>query len=55
VKYTESENIEADMMTKNVVSILLIRHRNHVRNGAMVCYKNWDDVIINAWREDVKI
>jgi len=32
VKYTESEKNEADMMTKTVVHILLIRHRNHVRN-----------------------
>jgi len=54
VKYTQSENNEADMMTKNVVCILLIRHRNHVRNGAMFCYVFWNDVIIKDWREDVK-
>jgi len=39
VKYTESENNEADMMTKNVVCILLIRHRNHVRN-------KWSNVLL---------
>ena len=55
VKYTESENNEADMMTKNVVLSLLEKHRYHVRNGVMFCFVNWNEVIIKDWREDVKI
>ena len=53
LKYTESENNEADMMTKNVVCVLQIRHGK--RNGAIFCYVYWDDVIIKDWRDGVKI
>ncbi len=56
VKYTQSENNEANMMTNNVVCISLIWHRNHARNGAMFCYDNWDNGCHHQrWREDVKI
>ncbi len=54
VKYTKLEDNEADIMTKNVVFILLLKHRNHVRNGVMFCYVNWDAIITKDWREDVK-
>ena len=54
VKYTKSEDNEADIMTKNVVYILLLKHRNHVRNGMMFCYVYWDAIITKDWREDVK-
>jgi len=55
VKYTESEDNEADMMTKNVAMMLLVKHRENVRNGSMFCYKKWDEIIAKDWREDVKI
>ena len=45
VKYTKSDDNEADMMTKNVTFILLMKHRNHVRNGMMFCYENWSIII----------
>jgi len=35
VKYTESEDNEADMMTKNVAMLLLVKHRENLRNGSM--------------------
>jgi len=55
VKYTESEDNEADIMTKNVVVLLLNKHRKNVRNGSMFCYKKWDEMIVEDWREDVKV
>jgi len=55
VKYTESEDNEADMMTKNVVLLLLSKHRENVRNGSMFCYQKWDEIIAEDWREDVKV
>jgi len=54
VKYTESEDNEADIMTKNVVVLLLKKHTENVRNGTMFCYENWNAIIAKDWREDVK-
>jgi len=54
VKYTESEDNEADIMTKNVVVLLLKKHTENVRNGTMFCYQNWNAIIAEDWREDVK-
>ena len=55
VKYTESEDNEADIMTKNVVVLLLKKHTENVRNGTMFCYEKWDEIIAEDWREDVKV
>ena len=55
VKYTKLDDNDADIMTKNVTFILLLKHRNHVRNGMMFCYVNWDAIITKDWKEDVKL
>ena len=54
VKYVESENNEADMMTKNLAFALLMKHCGNVQNGMMFCYIYWDQIVAEDWREDVK-
>jgi hypothetical protein len=54
VIFVRSEDNESDLCTKNVTVKILLSHVSHIRNGTIGCWRNWKNITLSVWKEDVE-
>ena len=56
-RFVRSEDNESDVRARNVTEKILTTFGPHIRNGALRCWRNWnelnEEIVRSVWREDV--
>ena len=52
VVFTKSENNESDILTKNVIEALHVKHGISICEGRLFVYENWEEVILGALKKE---